>query len=201
MLLASTGVNFLSVVCSLFGVGCLALLLRGKSLGVLRLDADHLEVGPEKRTRRIPLSDVTGASRMTEVSMIADERERLLVHFHDRETKAGGVGLAVALLDPHDADEVTTRIQLRKLARQFDDPRALEALEALHEMGKSAIGAHLTAEGWRPFFSVRELDKLGGHPFRDQERIPVCLRSDVWDAFQSAVPEVAKRLELVAVFT
>jgi hypothetical protein len=180
------------------GVVILLVLMAQPKRGTLALDDETLEIGPDSKTRRIALANITGTSRVKISSIIPDARESWVVFFSDPASKSGAPSMAVGLLDPHDADEIGTRLALRMRALEGADPRAFEALEVHYEAGEEAIGVQLTSDGWRAFFSLDELEEVSGQPFRDRARIPLCMRADVWDAFQSASPELARRFELTA---
>jgi hypothetical protein len=169
---------------------------------VIALDAETLQIGPTDKVRRVPIDDVLGTSRGREPSIFADARESWCVSYVDRSTERGHAALAVALLEPADADELDRRLAIRIQARHHDDPRALPALEAHLEAGDGAIGARLSGTRWRAVYSVDELRELGAHPFREgATAIPVCVRSEVWDALKSASPDLAERLEPVVVLS
>jgi hypothetical protein len=165
--------------------------------GTLALDGETLEIGPENNVRRIALADISEIARAQISSAIPDTRENWIVWFTEPASKNGARGMAVALLEPRDADEFGTRLALRIRALQVGNHRALEALEVHHEAGEEAIGAYCTSDGWRAFFSLEELDQRSEQPFRDAARIPICMRADVWDAFQASSPELARRFELL----
>ena len=64
------------------------------------------------------------------------------------------------------------------------------------------MGVQLTNDGWAPFFSVGDLkQRCGSQPFRDPQRIPICVRADVWNTLTSSSPELASQLEPIAVYS
>lgn len=177
----------------LLGVAIVLLLMsRGSKTGVVVVDSAHLEIGPERGTRRVALEQVIDTSR----AVGSSTTEQFMVRFKD--TSKQGFGLAVALLPRAVADELDARIMLRARVARLDEPRAIEAAEALYRAGGEVIGVYLVAGAWRPFSSTAELASvMSRHAFRDRERVVVCVSPPVWEALRDT--ELANPIEAIVV--
>lgn len=173
--------------------------LRKQKLGRVVLDASSVEIGPTDRPRSIPLPDVLQMMQSAQ-SSFGDPRVTFGVHFALHGEKQGGVSLAAALIPRDHADELATRMALRRRAALADDTRAAEAVEARHLAGAGVIGVYLERGKWKPFSSTDALvSGLGAHPFRSTaERIPICVSSPVWEAIRT-LPDVVNRVTPIVV--
>jgi hypothetical protein len=163
-----------------------------KRTGELVLEADHVAVTNGSRSLRVPLGEIVDTGVFDSRAVLSEPRVQWVARTTQRPH------LLVARLEPREADEVSLRIAVRQRALRLGGASLAPALEVLHLASAEALGVTETAEGWRPFYSARELVDHAASPYREQGRVRACVRADVWAAAQALDSELASRIEVVA---